>query len=120
MMPAPAATPGVPPRHPLDPDPVRSTQAVAVFWLAVLGLVLSPVLAGAVPATVAMVLAAGTRAEMRRSEGFLTGVRYLTAGVRLARIALFVAAGVLAIGVVVLVLNLLGSPSGPHYGPGVD
>ena len=108
-------------RHPLDPDPVPSTKAVAVQWLGILALVLSPVLAGAVPAALALLMARETTAQMRASEGFLTGVRALHLGVRLARLALLVAVAVVVVGVVIALLRTGGGGAGTvHYGPDVN
>ena len=58
--PAAAATPIV--RHPLDPEPVRSTKAAAVLALGVASVVTAPVLGGIVPATLGLTL--GDRPEV--------------------------------------------------------
>lgn len=108
-------------RHPLDPDPVPATKAQAVRWLAIVALAFSPVLAGVVPAVVALVMARETVEQMRASGGFLTGTGPLLSGVRLVRLALLVSVAVVVIGVAVALLRLGGSPSGGvHYGPGVN
>lgn len=108
-------------RHPLDPDPVPSTKAMAVQWLGILALALSPVLAGVVPAALALLMARETTAQMRASEGFLTGVRALHIGVRLARMALLVVVAVLVVAVVVALLRSGGAGSGTvHYSPDVN
>lgn len=107
-------------RHPLDPDPVRSTKALAVLWLGALGLVFSPVVAGVVPAVFALVLGRSTEAEMRASAGFLTGTAPLRLGVRLARAALLVAVAVVVIGVVVALFRSGGGSTGVQYGPDVN
>lgn len=115
---------GVPPtqpvRHPLDPDPVRSTKALAVLALGVVAVLFSPVVAGALPAVVALLLARDTVAEMRASEGFLTGLRYLRVGSWLATLALVIATAVVLIGIVVGLFHLFGTGGTPVFGPGVD
>lgn len=108
-------------RHPADPDPVASSKARAVWWLGLLALVFSPMLAGVVPALIALLLARETTDQMRASEGFLTGVRALRAGSRLARLALLVALTVVVVGVVVALLHAGGGASDPvKYGPNVN
>ncbi len=108
-------------RHPLDPDPVRSSKATAVQWLGIVAVLFSPVLAGVLPAVVALVLARDTAAQMRASAGFLTGARALLWGVRLARLALWIAAAMIVFGVVAALLRA-GGPmsSGVQYGPDVN
>lgn len=108
-------------RHPLDPDPVPATKAQAVRWLAIVALAFSPVLAGVVPAVVALVMARDTASQMRSSEGFLTGTGPLLSGVRLARLALLVSIAVVVIGVAIAMLRTgNGGSGGVHYGPGVN
>ncbi len=108
-------------RHPLDPDPVRSSKATAVQWLGIVAVLFSPVLAGVLPAVVALVLARDAANQMRASAGFLTGARSLLWGVRLARLALWIAAAMIVFGVVVALLRA-GGPmsSGVQYGPDVN
>jgi hydroxylaminobenzene mutase len=109
-------------RHPLDPDPVRSTKAMAVLALGIVALPLALVVAGAVPAALALLLARDTAAEMRASEGFLTGGRYLLLGVRLARVALLVVVAVVLLGIVLALFGSGGGSggAGPSFGPDVN
>jgi hypothetical protein len=109
-------------RHPQDPDPTRSTKALAVVWLAAIGLLFSPVVAGALPAGFALLLARSTEAEMRASGGFLTGVTPLRVGTRLARLALLVAVAVIVIGIVFGIFHLggPGDGDGVRYGSDVN
>lgn len=100
---------------------MRSTKALAVLWLGVVGLVFSPVVAGVVPAVFALALGRWTEAEMRASEGFLTGTAPLRLGVRLARVALLVAVAVVVVGVVIALFRTGGGGStGVQYGPDVN
>ncbi|MGA8112877.1 MAG: hypothetical protein WCA46_04345 [Actinocatenispora sp.] len=100
---------------------MRSTKAVAVQWLGIVAVVFSPVLAGVLPAVFALVLARDTMAQMRASDGFLTGVQPLMWGVRLARLALWVAIVVIVLAVVGWLVRT-GAPgsSGVQYGPDVN
>jgi hypothetical protein len=80
------------------------------------------VVAGAVPAALALLLARDTEAEMRASGGFLTGGRWLLLGVRLARIALLVVVAVVLLWIVVKLFGSGGGGGGaaPSYGPNVN
>src|SRR6185436_17223893 len=64
-------------RHPLDPDPVRSTKAAAVLALGVAAVVTGPLVGGVVPATLGVVLARQARQEILAGRGYLTGARHL-------------------------------------------
>lgn len=79
-------------RHPLDPEPVRSTKAAAVFALGVLAVITGPVVAGVVPATVSLVLARQARRDLIAGRGYLTGDRRLRTGAVLAWVGLALAA----------------------------
>lgn len=67
-------------RHPLDPDPVRSTKARAVFALGLVAALTGVFLGGIVPATVALLLARQARREAYASAGYLTGSALLRRG----------------------------------------
>ena len=82
-------------RHPQDPDPVRATKARAVLALGIVAVCTSVTIGGVIPAVLALQLARQSRAEMKASQGFLTGIKLLRAGERLAWIALVVVAAVL-------------------------
>jgi hypothetical protein len=110
----------VPPmRHPLDPDPVRSTKSGAVLALGVLATVTGFFLGGLVPATLALLLARQARAEMVASKGFLTGDRALRAGVALAWAGIALAATGLVLASIIGLLHLAES-GGHDYGPTVN
>lgn|GEM_PF-4944307 len=91
-----------------------------MVWLAAVGLLFAPVVAGALPAGFALLLARDTEAEMRASGGFLTGVRPLRIGTALARLALLIAVAVIVVGIVLAVLRLGGSSPTVQYGPDVN
>jgi hypothetical protein len=75
-------------RHPDDPEPVRDTKATATFWLGVLAVMTGPTLGGAVPATLALILAGQARRDLAESAGWRRGSRLVIAGERLAWIGL--------------------------------
>src|SRR2546430_17163860 len=79
----PAALTGA--RHPLDPDPVRSTKAAAVLALGIVAALTGFFLGGLVPATLALLLARQARAEQVAAAGFLTGGRGPRGGAAPAR-----------------------------------
>ncbi|MEO3776014.1 hypothetical protein ABGB16_03970 [Micromonospora sp. B11E3] len=107
-------------RHPLDPDPVRSSKARAVFALGLLGALTGLFLGGVVPATLALVLSRQARREAYASGGFLTGADWLRRGERLAWAGLVLVAAALVVAVVIGVVRLAGDPYGHDFAPNVD
>ncbi len=108
------------PRHPQDPDPVRSTKARAVFALGLFGALTGLFVGGAVPATVALVLARQARREAYLSGGFLTGAAWLRRGERLAWTGLLLTIVVVTVLLVVGVIRLAEAPYGQDFAPNVD
>jgi (hydroxyamino)benzene mutase len=104
-------------RHPLDPDPVPSTKALATLVLGVFGLATGIVIGGAVPAIVALVLARQARRDLVAAGGFLTGTRRVRVGVACAwaGIVLAVAATVALAVRGIYVINQ--GPRPRNYGP---
>jgi hypothetical protein len=115
---APVAQPG--PRHPLDPDPARSTKAKAVFALGLIGALTGLFIGGVVPATVALQLARQARREAYASGGFLTGAAWLRRGERLAWTGLALVAVSVVAAVVIGVVRLADAPHGQDFAPNVD
>jgi hypothetical protein len=107
-------------RHPLDPDPVRSTKARAVLALGIVATVTGFFLGGLVPATLALLLARQARAEQVAAAGFLTGGRLLRVGVALAWVGIVLAATALVIASIIGLLHYAATPNGPAFGPGVN
>lgn len=105
-------------RHPLDPDPVRSTKAVGVLVLGVFAAVTGFFVGGLIPATLALLLARPARAELDEARGFLTGGKALRAGVALAWLGIVLAATALVVAGIVGLLQLAGS--GTDYAPNVN
>lgn len=107
-------------RHPLDPEPVRSTKAGTVFALGLVALVTGPFVGGLVPASIAIALAGQARREAYRSEGYLTGSAWLRRGEKLAWVGVALAATSLVVAVVIGVVDFAGDPVGHDFAPGVD
>ncbi|WP_344078780.1 hypothetical protein [Luedemannella helvata] len=108
-------------RHPLDPEPVRSTKAAAVLALGVAAVVTAPVVGGIIPATVGLALARQARGDLVDGRGYLTGARQLRAGVILVWIALAIAVGALVAASVVGIISLAGDAnSGQDFPPTSD
>ena len=107
-------------RHPLDPDPVRSTKARTVFALGLVAALTGPFLGGVVPATIALLLARQAWREAYASGGYLTGGRLLRGGERLAWAGLVLAATSLVIATVIGVVHLAADPLGQDFAPTID
>ena len=118
LPPVPAAPPAVV-RHPLDPDPARSTKARAVLALGIVAVLTGPLVSGVVPAILALLLARQTGAEMTAAQGFLTGRRLVRAGTRLAWLGIFLAAVVVLLAVMRALLGFAAGGAG-DYAPNVD
>ncbi|GGM23323.1 MULTISPECIES: hypothetical protein [Micromonospora] len=109
-----------PPRHPLDPEPVRSTKARAVFALGLVGALTGLFVGGVVPATLALQLARQARREAYASGGFLTGAAWLRRGERLAWAGLVLVAVTLVAAVVTGLVRLAEAPTGQDFAPNID
>lgn len=107
-------------RHPLDPEPVRSTKARAVFALGLIGALTGFFVGGVVPATIALTLARQARREAYVSGGFLTGAGWLRRGEQLAWTGLLLAAAAVVAAVVIGVVRLAGAPFGHDFAPNID
>jgi hydroxylaminobenzene mutase len=107
-------------RHPLDPEPVRSTKATAVFALGLFAALTGIFVGGLVPATLALVLARQARREAYEARGFLTGSVWLRRGERLAWIGVVLAVTALVITVVIGLYRFASSPAGHDFGPNVN
>jgi hypothetical protein len=120
MPPGGRAAEQAPARHPLDPDPVRSTKSRAVFALGMVALLTGPFVGGLVPATLALVLARQARREAYAARGFLTGGAWLRRGERLAWVGIVLAATALVAAAVIGLLQLAQDPAGQNFDPNID
>ena len=107
-------------RHPLDPEPVRSTKAVVVLALGAVAAVTGFFVGGLIPATIALVIARSAKADMISAKGYLTGVRPLQIGVRLAWVGIVLAAAAIVIASIIGILDVASSPGGTHFAPGTN
>jgi hypothetical protein len=107
-------------RHPLDPDPVRSTKSRTVFALGLAAMLTGLFVGGIVPATVALMLARQARREAYASGGYLTGAAWLRRGEQLAWTGIALAATALVVASVIGVVDLANSSVGRDFAPGVD
>ena len=107
-------------RHPLDPEPVRSTKAGAVFALGLVALLTGPLIGGLVPASIALALAAQARREAYSSRGYLTGSAWLRRGERLAWAGIALAATAVVVAIVIGIVDFATTPTGQDFGPAVD
>lgn len=105
-------------RHPLDPDPVRSTKAAGVLLLGCMAALTGFFVGGLIPATLALLLARSGRAELTEARGYLTGARALRAGVVLAWVGIVLAATALVAAGIAGLLQL--SSAGTDFGPDVN
>lgn len=107
-------------RHPQDPEPVPSTKVNAIFALGIVGAVTGFFLGGAIPATIALVMAGPAREELRSAKGYLTGAPRLRWGIRLAWVGIVLALTALVIAAIIGLLHLAAAHSGTHVAPGTD
>jgi hydroxylaminobenzene mutase len=106
-------------RHPLDPDPVRSSKASAILGLGVLAVVTGPVVGGVIPAALALLLARETQRDLVAADGFLLGGRRVRNGVRLAWAGIVLAIAAL-IAVTIMGLLHYARSRGTHFAPTVN
>jgi hypothetical protein len=107
-------------RHPLDPDPTRCTKAGAVLALGIVGALTGFLIGGVIPATIALLLARSARADMIEAKGYLTGVRMLRVGTRLAWLGIVLALAAIVVASVIGILHMGLARSGSHFAPGTD
>jgi hypothetical protein len=93
-------------RHPLDPEPVRSTKATAVLVLGVVALVTGPLVGGIIPAVVGLSLARQARADLLAARGYLTGGDRLRLGEILALVGLGLGIVTLTVAAVAAVISI--------------
>jgi hypothetical protein len=96
-----------PDRHPLDPDPVRSTKATAVLALGIAAVVAGPLVGGVIPATVGLALARQARGDLVAGRGYLIGGRRLRTGLILAWIGLALATAAVVLAAVAGLVSLV-------------
>lgn len=106
-------------RHPLDPDPQRSTKATGVYALGVAGALTGVLVGGVVPAIVALLLAREAAADLAAAGGFLLGAQRIRSGVRLAWVGIVLAVATLIVGSIIGLVHFAES-GGADYAPTVN
>jgi hydroxylaminobenzene mutase len=104
----------------MDPEPVRSTKALAVFVLGLVGLLTGPLVGGVIPATIALLLARQAARQAYAAGGYLTGSALIRRGRRLAWGGLLLALTALVVLLIAGLLHLAVGPSGQDFAPGTD
>ena len=121
---APITAPGSAPaniRHPLDPEPVRCTKAGAVLALGITAVLTGFFLGGLIPATLALLLARSARSDMIAAKGYLTGVRMIRIGTRLAWAGIVLALAALVTASVIALLHAAAhTGTGSRFAPGTN
>ncbi|WP_092548824.1 hypothetical protein [Actinoplanes derwentensis] len=112
--------PAVPARHPLDPEPVPSTKARAVFALGLVGLLTGPLVGGVIPATLALLLARQTSRQVYAAGGFLTGSVWIRRGTQLAWVGIVLTIAALVVLLIAGLLHLAATPGAQDFAPGTD
>jgi hypothetical protein len=107
-------------RHPLDPEPVRSTKAGAVLALGIIAAITGFFVGGLIPATIALFMARSARADMTASKGYLTGVRMLRIGERLAWLGIALAAAALVVASMIGIFHVATAQPKSNFAPGTN
>jgi hydroxylaminobenzene mutase len=110
----------VPTRHPMDPEPVPSSKARAVFALGLVGLLTGVFVGGVIPATIALLLARQTARQAYAAGGYLTGSAAVRRGRRLAWAGIILALTTLVVAVIAGLLHLAGSAGGQDFNSNTD
>lgn len=118
--PAPADLAARPVRHPLDPEPVRSTKAGTVFALGLTALLTGAFVGGLIPGTLALLLAREARRQAYAAGGYLTGARWIRRGEILAWTGLVLALTTLLVAVVIGLFTWAATPPGQDFAPGTN
>ena len=110
-----------PVRHPLDPDVTRSTKAILVLALGIVAAVTGGLIGGVIPATIALIIARSTRADIVAARGYLTGGRTMRVGVGLAWLGIVLAITAIVVAAIFGLLHLAAVAGSPqHFAPGTN
>jgi hypothetical protein len=110
----------VPTRHPMDPDPVPSSKARAVFALGLVGFLAGAFVGGVIPATIALLMSRQAARQAYAAGGYLTGSRWVVRGRRLAWAGIILALTTVVVAVIAGLLHLAGSPTGTDFDSNTD
>jgi len=104
----------------MDPEPVPSTKARAVFALGLIGFLMGVFVGGVIPATIALLMARQAARQAYAAGGYLTGSAWVRRGRKLAWAGIILALTSLVVAVIAGLLHLAGSPGGQDFAPGTD
>lgn len=107
-------------RHPFDPDVTRSSKAIVVLGLGIVAAVTGVLVGGVIPATVALIIAKSTRADLVAAGGYLTGAKTMRVGVRLAWLGIVLAIGAVVVAAIIGILHLAAAGEPQHFAPGTN
>ena len=110
----------VPTRHPLDPEPVPSSKARAVFALGLLAFLSGAFVGGVIPATITLILARQVDRQAYGAGGYLTGAVWVRRGRAFAWAGIVLAAATLVVATIAGLLHLAGSAGAQDFAPGTD
>lgn len=93
----------------MDPEPVSSSKARAVFALGVVAFLTGPLVGGVIPATVALLLARQTHRQQFAAGGYLTGSAWVRRGRRLAWAGIILALAAVVVAMIAGLLHVAGT-----------
>jgi hydroxylaminobenzene mutase len=104
----------------MDPDPVPSSKARAVFALGLVAFLTGALVGGVIPATLALLLARQTSRQAYAAGGYLTGAAWVRRGQRLAWAGIVLALTALVVASIAGLLHLAAAPSGQDFDSTTD
>jgi hydroxylaminobenzene mutase len=104
----------------MDPDPVPSSKARAVFALGLVAFLTGALVGGVIPATLALLLARQTSRQAYAAGGYLTGAAWVRRGQRLAWAGIVLALTALVVASIAGLLHLAAAPGGQDYDSTTD
>ncbi|WP_106130669.1 hypothetical protein [Pseudosporangium ferrugineum] len=104
----------------MDPEPVPSAKARAVYALGLVAFLTGAFVGGVIPATIALLLARQVAREQYTAGGYLTGSKWVRRGRRLAWTGLVLALTALVVATIAGLLHLAATPGGQDFAPGTD
>ena len=110
----------VPTRHPMDPEPVPSTKARAVYALGLVAFLTGALVGGVIPATAALLLARQVRRQAYAAGGYLIGATWVRRGERLAWAGIVLALTALVVASIAGLLHLAAVPGGQDFDSNTD
>jgi hypothetical protein len=104
----------------MDPEPVPSTKARAVFALGLVAFLTGALVGGVIPATLALMLARQVRREAYAAGGYLIGATWVRRGERLAWAGIVLALTAVVVASIAGLLHLAATPGGQDFDSNTD